>query len=129
MVTYPVIRWLWKKWPMQFNDMFQDALGYDPAGFHAGVAVLIPKASKPRYDVVKSWRMITLLSSFAKLLDQIVLVRLWEVLELGDTQFGGGRRRGVHDAMANLLEFCADNAGKEKLIISMDVEGGLDMLD
>jgi len=88
----------------------------------------IQKAAKPRYDIVKSWRMIALLPTFGKLLERIVLVRLAVCLELGVTQFGIRRKRGVHDAVATVLEFLDHNKGWERMLVSMDVEGGFDML-
>jgi len=104
--------------------MVRDALRYNHTRFHCGEVVLIQKAAKPRYNVVKSWRMIVLLSVFAKLVERIVLVRLAGVLDLGETQFGSRRRRGVHDAIANILEFLRANDGMYRMIISMDVKAG-----
>jgi len=103
-VTYPFIWWLRKKWPDQFDDMVRRAIDSDHSRFHCAEAVLIPKAAEPRYDVVKSWRMIVLLSTFAKLLERIILRRLVMSLELGETQFGSWEKCDTHDAMANVLE-------------------------
>ena len=75
---------------------------------------MIPKPAKPRYDVVKSLRMIALLLTFAKLLERIIMRRFAVILEFGETQFGSQRKRGTHDAMANVLELLHQNAGMHK---------------
>ena len=73
-ITYPFLRWLHKTFEDGFNALVYDALEKDCRDFHVGEVVLIQKAAKPRYDIVKSWRMITLLPTFSKLLERIVLV-------------------------------------------------------
>ena len=94
--------------------------------WHQAEVVLIPKAGKPRYDLVKSWRMIHLLPAAAKVAERIMLLRLAACLDLGETQFGSRRKRGVHDATAVVLEFLKHNEGYKRLILSMDIEGGFD---
>ena len=128
-VTYPFLRWLRGKYPFEFDAMVLHSLMNDHPDFHVGEVVLIHKAAKPRYDIVKSWRMIALLPTFSKLLERIVLVRLAACLELGETQFGSRRKRGVDDAVATVLEFLDHNKGLERMLVSMDVEGGFDKLD
>jgi len=128
-VTYPFLRWLRKGWPAQFDDMVRRVLREDSMDLHVGEVVLIMKAAKPRYDTVKSWRTITLLSCFAKLLERIVLRKVVKMMDLGETQFGGRPQRGTHDAISNVLEFLHDNQGMKRMMISVDVEGGFDRLD
>jgi len=84
LVTYPFIWWLRAGWPDHFDKMIALLIVNDHHSFHDGVAVLIQKTAKPRYDIVKSWRMITLLSTMAKLVERIMLLRLGKVLELGE---------------------------------------------
>src|SRR5437899_10670390 len=94
--------------------------------WHQAAVVMIPKAGKPRYDLVKSWRMIHLLPAAAKVAERIVMLRLAACLDLGETQFGSRRKRGVHDATAVVLEFLKHNEGYKRLILSKDIEGGFD---
>ena len=70
-----------------------------------------------------------LLSGFAKLLERIVLKRMGGMIELRETQFGGRLKRGVYDAMSNVLQFLKDCHGMQRLVISMDMEGSFDKLD
>src|SRR5437588_4640927 len=70
--------------------------------------------------------MIHLLPAAAKVAERIVLLRLAACLDLGETQFGSRRKRGVHDATAVVLEFLKHNEGYKRLILSMDIEGGFD---
>src|SRR5207237_1855670 len=93
---------------------------------HQAEVVLIPKAWKPRYDLVKSWRLIHLLPAAAKVAERIVVLRLAACLDLGETQFGSRCKRGVHDATAVVLEFLKHNEGYKWLILSVDIEGGFD---
>ena len=118
-----------QKHESEFDALMADSLRDDHPDFHVGEVVLIQKAGKPRYDIVKSWRMIALLPTFSKLLERIVLVRLARCLDLGETQFGSRQKRGVHDAVAGVLEFLEHNSGMHRLLVSMDVEGGFDKLD
>jgi len=67
--------------------------------------VLILKADKPRYDIVKSWRMIHLLPTVSKVVERIVLLRIAQHARLGPTQFGSRCKGGVHDAMSVVFEF------------------------
>jgi len=128
-ITNPFLWWLQHAFQLDFRKMVADPLINDHLDCHVGKVVLVQKASKPQYDVVKSWRMIALLPTFSKLLERIVLVRLAGYLELGDTQFGSRKKRGVPDALATVLEFLEDHHGMSRLLVSMDVEGGFDKLD
>ena len=69
-----------------------------------------------------------MLSSFAKLLERIVLKRMVGLIELGETKFGGRPKRGIHDAMSNILEFLKDCHGMERFVISLSEESGFDKL-
>ena len=97
--------------------------------WHSAEVVLIPKADKPCYDIVKSWRMIYLLPTIAKVVEMIVLIRIAEHVVLGRTQFGSRRKRGVHDPMSVVFEFLRHNEGFKCAMLSMDVEGGFDNID
>lgn len=103
-------------------------LRHDIRDWHLGEVVLIPKADKPAYNVVKSWRMIHLLPTIAKVVERIMLLRLASQVQLGDTQFGSRRKRGVHDAMAVIYEFLEHNKHMKTAMMLVDVEGGFDKI-
>ena len=109
--------------------LFDFGLTNDIPDWHSAEVVLIPKADKPHYDIVKSWRMIHLLPNVAKVVERIVLLRIAEHVVLGRTQFGSRRKRGVHDAMSVVFEFLRHNEGFKCAMLSMDVEGGFDNID
>jgi len=128
-ITYPLIR-TWAGTDMEsLRGLIDHALVHDIEDWHDTEVVLIPKADKPRYDVVKSWRMIHLLPTLAKVAERIVMMRLVKLLDLEDTQFGSRPGRGVHDAMALVYEFLEYNKGLHVAMLSMDVEGGFDNMN
>jgi len=93
-----------------------------------GKVVLIPKADKPRYDVVRAWRMIHLLPCLAKMTERI-LYRMAKEVELEPSQFGSWKKRGVHNGMVVVYEFLRHNKHMKCAILSMDIEGGFDNID
>jgi len=128
-IGYPFIRYWWKEKPDCLKRLIDYGLTNDIPDWHSAEVVLIPKADKPRYDIVKSWRMIHLLPTVAKVVERIVLLRIAEHVVLGQTQFGSRRKRGVHDAMSVVFEFLRHNGGFKCAMLSMDVEGGFDNID
>jgi len=128
-IGYPFIRYWLKEKPDCLRRLVDYGLTNDIPDWHSAEVVLIPKADKPRYDIVKSWRMIHLLPTIAKVVERIVLLRIAEHVVLGQTQFGSRRKRGVHDAMSVVFEFLRHNKGFKCAMLSMDVEGGFDNID
>jgi len=123
---YPFVRF-WARTDMSsLSRLIQHGLNNDIEDWHKAHTVLIEKADKPRYDIVKSWRMIYLLPVMAKITERIILLRLAQCVELEETQFGSRRRRGVHDAMAVVFEFIRHHEGWKTAMVSMDIEGGFD---
>jgi len=104
-IGYPFIRYWWMEKPDCLKRLVDYGLTNDIPDWHSAEVVLIPKADKPRYDIVKSWRMIHLLPTIAKVVERIVVLRIAEHVVLGQTQFGSRRKRGVHDAMSVVYEF------------------------
>jgi len=127
-IGYPFIRYWWKEKPDCLKWLVDYGLTNDIPDWHSAEVVLIPKADKPRYDIVKSWRMIHLLPTIAQVVERIVLLRIAEHVVLGQTQFGSKRKRGVHDAMSVVFEFLRHNEGFKCAMLSMDVEGVLTTL-
>jgi len=128
-IGYPFIRSWLKEKPDCLKRLIDYGLTNDIPDWHSAEVVLIPKADKSRYDIVKSWRMIHLLPTIAKMVERIVLLRIAEHVVLGQTQFGSRRKRGVHDAMSVVFEFLRHNEGFKCGMLSMDVEGGFDNID
>jgi len=104
-IGYPFIQFWAKTESVFLERLIKYGLDQDIADWHVAHMVLIEKAGKPRYDTVKSWQMIYLLPTLTKVVERIILIRLTKCVELGDTQFGSRRKRGVHDPMATILEF------------------------
>jgi len=128
-IGYPFIRYWLNGMPDCLRRLIDYGLTNDIPDWHSAELVLIPKADKPRYDIVKSWRMIHLLPTIAKVVERIVLLRIAEHVVLGQTQFGYRRKRGVHDAMSVVFEFLRHNEGFKCAMLSMDVEGGFNNID
>ena len=128
-IGYPFIRYWLRECPDSLRRLIDYGLSNDIRDWHSAEVVLIPKADKPRYDIVKSWRMIHLLPTISKVGERIVLLRIVQHARLGPTQFGSRRKRGVHDAMAVIFEFLKHNKGFQCAMMSMDVEGGFDNID
>ena len=128
-IGYPFIRYWWKEKPDCLRQLVDYGLTKDIPDWHSAEGVLIPKADKPRYDIVKSWRMIHLLPTIAKVVERIGVLRIAEHVVMGQTQFGSRRKRGVHDAMSVVFEFLRHNEGFKCAMLSMDVEGGFDNID
>jgi len=87
-IGYPFIRYGWKEKPDWLKRLIDYGLTNDIPDWHATNVVLILKVEKPRYDIVKSWRMIHLLPTIAKVVERIVLIRIAEHVILGTSQFG-----------------------------------------
>jgi len=128
-IGYPFMRYWWKVKPDCLTRIVEYGLMNDIPDWHSAEGVLIPKADKPRYDIVKSWRMIHLLPTIAKVVDRILLLRIAEHVVLGQTQFGSRRKRDVYDAMSVVFEFLRHNEGFKCAMLSMDVEGGFDNIE
>ena len=128
-IGYPFIRY----WLKEKRDCLKRLVDYgltnDIPDWHSAEVVLIPKADTPRYDIVKSWRMIHLLPTIAKVVERIILLRIAAHGVLGQTQFGSRRKRGVLDAMSVVFEFLRHNEGFKCAMLSMDVEAGFDNID
>ena len=128
-IGYPFIRYWWKEKPDCLRRLIDHGLTNDVPDWHSAEVVLIPKADKPRYGIVKSWRMIHLRPTIAKVVERIVLLRIAKHVVLGLTQFGSRCKRGVHDAMSVVFEFLRHNEGFKYAMLSMDVEGGFDNIN
>ena len=128
-VSYPMLRFWFRKDPENMLRIANDMLRSDEEEWHTAETVLIPKGDKERYNVVKSWRMIHLLPTMAKVMERVVLAKLTDKVTLGETQYGSRKKRSTHDAMKQIMDFMDYTAGKERAILSMDVEGGFDRVN
>jgi len=128
-IGYPFIRYWWKEKPDCQKRLVDYGLTNHIPDWHSAEVVLIPKADKPRYDVVNSWHMIHLLPTIAKVVGRIVLLRITKHVVLGQTQFGSRRKRGVYNAMSVVFEFLRHKEGFKCAMLLIDVEGGFDNID
>jgi len=128
-MSYPFVRFWQRKARDSLVSCVRHAIRYGNEDWHQGDVVLIRKADKPRYDVVKGWRIIHLLPVLAKVSERMVLLEVAKHVELESTQFGSRRGRGTHDACAAIYEFLRAHEGYVTALLSMDVEGGFDKID
>jgi len=128
-MSYPFARFWHKKVPDSFAACLKQSLQSGNEDWHSGEVVLIRKANKPRYDMVKRWRMIDLLPVMSKIMERRILLGIAEHVELEDTKFGSRRKRGTPDAMAIIYEFLDHHRDYKIALLSMDVEGGFDRID
>jgi len=57
-MSYPFLRFWHRKCPSSFLGCLRQGVTNGNSDWHEGKVVLIRKANKPRYDMVKGWRMI-----------------------------------------------------------------------
>ena len=89
------------------------ASGVWPTWFKQSTCVIIPKPNKPRYNVPKAFRPISLLNTIGKLLTKIIATRLqfdclkYDILHPG--QCGGVKKHATIDAGVTLASFVAES--------------------
>jgi len=125
-MSYPLLRFWMRKEGDKMLALVNEWVKGDCRDWHKVETILIRKGNKSRYDVVKSWRMINLVSVMAKVVERVILRRITEHVELEDTQYGSRKNRSTHDAFKQMLEFIEYSKGMKVGIVTMDVEGGFD---
>lgn len=128
-MSYPLLRFWNRKEKDSMKETIQHLIKHDDKRWHRAETVLIRKGDKERYDVVKSWRMIHLLPTAAKVAERIILEKIASQVDLEETQFGSRKNRSTSDAMKQIMEFVEYSKGMKIGILSMDVEGGFDRVD
>ncbi|KAF8674250.1 hypothetical protein AX14_005267 [Amanita brunnescens Koide BX004] len=94
-----------------FNRIRQS--GVWPTWFKHSTCVIIPKPNKPRYNVPKAFRPISLLNTIGKLLTKVIATRLqfdclkYDILHPG--QCGGVIKHATIDARVTLASFVAES--------------------
>ncbi|KAF8661440.1 hypothetical protein AX14_007234 [Amanita brunnescens Koide BX004] len=94
-----------------FNQI--KASGVWPSWFKESTCVIIPKANKPKYNIPKAFRPISLLNTIGKLLTKIIAARMqydclkYEILHPG--QCGGVIKHATIDAGVTLASFVAES--------------------
>ena len=84
-----------------------------PTWFKESTCVIIPKPNKPKYDVPKAFRPISLLNTISKLLTKVIASRMqydclrYDILHPG--QCGGVRKHATIDAGVILASFVAES--------------------
>ncbi|KAF8634804.1 hypothetical protein AX14_010631 [Amanita brunnescens Koide BX004] len=87
--------------------------GVWPSWFKQSTCVIIPKPNKPRYNVPKAFRPISLLNTIGKLLTKVIASRLqfdclkYDILHPG--QCGGVMKHATIDAGVTLASFVAES--------------------
>ena len=124
-----------KFWPLlriptckAFNKMILD--GKLPPTLRISMIKLIEKANKPDYKNIKSWRPISLLSSFYKLFSGIVDLRLQKVLDriIHRAQKAYSKERVIQENLLNLIETMSKgiNSNNPLALILIDFQGAFD---
>src|SRR5207302_8154978 len=127
-MSYPFLRFWFRHDKDSFTELMNHAMRHGIRDWHDAECVLIAKASKPRYDVAKAWRMIHLLPVMAKVAERVMLGRIEKELRLEGTQYGSRKRRSCQDAVGQIAEFLEHNKGMKRMLLSMDIEGGFDKI-
>ena len=103
-MSYLFIRFWARKARSSFVQCLEDAVRFGNEDWHLGEVVLIRKADKPRYEVVKGWRKIHLQPVMAKVVERMVLLEVVKHVELEETQFCSQCKRGTYDACVMIYE-------------------------
>ncbi|KAF8648470.1 hypothetical protein AX14_008791 [Amanita brunnescens Koide BX004] len=84
-----------------------------PSWFKASTCVIIPKLNKPKYNVPKAFRLISLLNTIGKLLTKVIATRMqFDCLKFGilhPGQCGGVAKHATIDAGVTLASFVAES--------------------
>ncbi|KAF8658885.1 hypothetical protein AX14_007702 [Amanita brunnescens Koide BX004] len=89
------------------------ATGTWPSWFKASTCVIIPKPNKPKYNIPKAFRPISLLNTMGKLLTKVIATRMqfdclkFNILHPG--QCGGVAKHATVDAGVTLASFVAES--------------------
>ena len=125
-IGYPFLRFWAKKYRDSLTRLVAYSLRHDIEDWHMAHTILIPMADKPVSNIAKSWQMIHLLPTLAKVVEQMVLSQLADDVELEESQFGSRKKQGCRDSMAIAYEFLEHNHHMSCAMLSMDIEGGFD---
>ena len=110
------------------------SLGIMPQEWLNTRVVFLPKADKDSYDVPKSWRPITLMNFFMKILEKL---NLWEFEDtvlinspFQDEQYGFRKARSTESCLTNTYEKVELGIIQECYTVSVycDIEGAYDQL-
>lgn len=114
-----------------YNIFFR--MGYHPKIWKEATGVVLPKPNKKDYSLPKSYRIISLINCFAKVLEKVMAKRLGYLANttnlLDDSQMGGRQQRSAVDACLLLLDFIEKSKKEKKKIVStlfLDVKGAFD---
>ena len=82
-------------------------LGYYPKAWRKARGIVIPKPEKPDYTKAKTFRTISLLNVFGKIVEKVAAEAIMNHMEkkgsLHQGQYGGQRKRGAIDAVARMV--------------------------
>lgn len=134
LITQEIITNAYKAIPEIFLEcyrIFIDA-GYHPSCWREATGAVLPKPNKPKYNIPKAYRVITLLNSLGKISERILAQRLSFLAETTDlldpTQIGGRAKKSAIDAallLQNYIQSC--KAAKRKVsTLFVDVKGAFD---
>lgn len=133
-LNFKALRLLWSWDKPRITTLILQCLnkGFHPKTWKKAKGILLKKPNKSDYSIAKSYRVISLLNCFGKIVEKIVATALSNFCEqnelLHEGQFGYRKQRNAIDAVAKLI-LTTENAWNQKQQLGalfMDVKGAFD---
>ena len=133
-INFQILRLIWSWDKVQITRLVQHSirLGYHPKEWKKARGVLLEKAGKRDFSLVRSYRVISLLNCMGKVIEKVVAVQLSQYCEnyskLHPGQMGGRKERSAIDVVAILVHAVQKGWEDKKLVAAlfMDVKGAFD---
>ena len=133
-INFHILQMIWSWEKAQITSMLYHAirLGYHPTEWKRARGILLEKGGKRDLGLVRSYRVISLLSWIGKVVEKVVAKELSHYCEdyskLHPGQMGGRRERSAIDAVATLVHAVQEKWEEKKLAAAlfMDVKGAFD---
>ena len=128
-ISYPLLRFWFKHEPEHMMSVVRNLVANGCPQWQCARTVLMTKVDKQSYDVAKSWRMVHLLPTMAKVIDRMMLIQISKEMKLGPTQFGSRKGHSCHDSFKITREFAKFHNFSNTRIMTMDVKGGFNNIN
>ena len=133
-INFQILRMIWSWDKSAITRLVQHSirLGYHPKEWKKARGVLLEKAGKRDFGLVRSYRVISLLNCMGKVIEKVVAEQLSQYCEsyskLHPGQMGGRKERSAIDAVAILVHTVQKGWEEKKLVAAlfMDVKGAFD---
>ena len=133
-INFEILRMIWEWDKIRITSMIQQSgrLGYHPKAWKKARGILLEKAGKRDFGLVRSYRVISLLNCMGKILEKVIAEQLSHFCEahskLHPSQMGGRKDRSAIDAVAKLVHIVQEKWSEKKIAgaLFMDVKGAFD---